>query len=91
MAADVGNQNDIAVVSSPQFAPSNNKQLSFKYFRSIGGHTIKICFETNYVPAFPDLNSAKQCQYAIPPINWLTAGIWNTATFRIPNTATKVN
>lgn len=84
-----GQKNDVAILSSGQFDQSNFKQLQFKYYRPINGQTIKICFETNNVNNL-NVDDMKKCDDAIPPFNWFNFGVWNTAVYRIPNTATKV-
>lgn len=80
---------DVAVLSSPEFEPSDNKQLTFKYFRAVNGHTLKICFDTNFVTYTNKILMA-QCDVAIPPLTGSNAQTWNDVAIQIPNTATKV-
>lgn len=89
ISAMINGKTDIAILSSSQFEPSNNKQLTFKFYRAVDGHTIKICFDTNLIK-YSDKNSMKQCANAIPKLTGANALNWNTATISIPNTATKV-
>uniref|UniRef100_A0A915KFR1 PH domain-containing protein n=1 Tax=Romanomermis culicivorax TaxID=13658 RepID=A0A915KFR1_ROMCU len=76
------NTNDLAILSSPRFGPSTGKTLTFNFYRSAVGATLKICFDVSGRKSSDQ--SKRQCVQQIPPLSGANAMSWNFLAVTIP-------